>query len=489
MQKLDYDFIKLKQFQKYSAFNIPIEILESKFNIVLKNNKEEIDVITCFNKSIEQYIIDEIRNDNIDMQISVIDYYSNLKTRIKVNQKYNLSDDILNSAYEESIEMLKEEYDSDKTLYLNILSNMKYVLTGQKSEKEINLYDISFMKDYIKYHDFNKNNLMKLLECDKNTFSKIINGEKQIDKIKLNNILNYYNLNKYDELKEFIKKELEKYYKKEIKKQKKNNSKYNISFMKNYIEKNNIPKMRLAQVLEVNSSSIDKILDGIYLISDEKIKLLYTLYKVDNYDELKEKINNSIITNEEKKEVPQKYNFSFMKEYVILYNIQKKELTEIFKCGINKVDYILDGNILLNENITSEVCYELRCKDYDSLKKMIIEKINRKKQILLANEKEIENKKILTTPTKKVEKIIKLEDIDKEELFKMLDYKNMNYMDSIITLLLFSDIVKCNIDEISKFLEINKYYITKIYREDLDKIKEKLKEKNKNTKLEYKNIE
>ena len=80
-KELNLNRIKKQQFMKYSSFAIPENILEEIFEEV-DFYKDENDVIFNFNIKVGEFIIEQIKNDNIDIEINVIDNFAYLKKLI-----------------------------------------------------------------------------------------------------------------------------------------------------------------------------------------------------------------------------------------------------------------------------------------------------------------------------------------------------------------------------------------------------------------------
>jgi len=385
-------------FKNFSSIDIPEEVLESSYK-KLKHIKDSQELSNKFNRLVEKYIVNEIKNDNIDIQIQVIENYGRLKKMILMNPKYNYDSETIKNAYEEAIELLKERCDTSKSLYNNILENMKFILNKSNNKplpKEEVLYDISFMKEYVSLYKVEES-LCGVLKCDKDSLNMLLDGNKKLNEKQISLIYNMFNVNNYELLKKNVNKKIE-------------------------IVKNMMKKI------------------------DEK-------------------------------HLKDKYDLSFMKEFVELYDYDINKLSRLWKCGIKVVPKILDGQIELNDSLLWETYSEFQVKDYNELKG----KIN----------KFIKNKKtnIIKEDIKQEVKVINIESLNKEKLFELLDEKNITYKDYLITILLFSDITDRTIEEISDFLYISKSYVLKVYINDLEIIKNKFKKNNKTIKLIHKNEE
>ena len=192
---------------------------------------------------------------------------------------------------------------------------------------------------------------------------------------------------------------------------------------------------------------------------------------------------------------------SFMKEFVELYNYTDKKLIDLWHCGIKIVPKILDGQVLIKDDILWETYTHFGVSNYDELKKKIDEKVKIKKENLekfkakqeetkkevwgKINERPKETKKEIKEETIKK---ININELDRSYILQILEIDKMKKHEKTITLLLFSPIVDRSINEIANFLEIDENYVLQVYKRDLLKIENYLKEVNNgNVKLIYSN--
>ena len=490
-KELSKDNIKKLLFEKYLAFGIPDEKLETFYNYAVSYSKEYDQMKKIFNKKVEKYIIDEIKNDNVDMQIKVIERYKSIITIAK--QKYNLlSIKDINIIYEQAIEYLKYMYNQDETLSINIVNNLKYIISNNIinktiDDKNVKLFDISFMEQYIKYFDETTAKYCDLFECSPEYFNKLIKGEERATKDNIDSLCIDFNVNNYDELVENIKnkikdKKLEimvSKVKKTNKKEEKQKKTYDLRFMNLYLIKNNVSKETFSKFINVDIASVDKILDGTYKVSEDKLKKLFELFNVKNYDELKIAVGKIIIAKNKKEENKNevkivknvenndpKRDLSLLKEYIKLFGYPKRNLIELLHCGDSALEKILNGELLVKDSLLWELYSEFHTKNYDEFKASINQKIENKKQ---ENEKKSE---------------IDFNKINKIELFKMLNIDLNKEKDKFILILLLGGINnKCYTeDEVSEMLNINKNYIADLHKKTLIKLTEE-NDTNKNLKL------
>ena len=474
---MKFDTILQNQIKKYSTFDISAKKLEDIFKNV-KNIDDDIDIIFELDKLADEYILEEIKKNNLEMLIKVIEKYTYIKTITCKNDKYKLDSKTLDNVYEKAINILKYRYDNNITMSRNIISNIKFIIDNNYINNDLEFlkdgdYDISFLNDYIKKNKISKKDVSKELECDINILNEFLNGKKKATKNFLESICIVFNVDDYEELKKLV-----------INKGEENmeiqEKKYNISFIKNNLSKLNYSKVDLAEMLHVSLNKFNDLLEGKEEINESKLQLLLKKFKVNNYDELKYKIENynkirNINVFKVQKEEEKKYNFKFMKEYTYLYDVKKEVLAKMFHCGINKVEDVLNGRILFNKSLVDEICYENGYKNYESFKNDIENRIKIKKNnISKRKENKIENKNVFN-----------LNNMDKNKLFELMDLKNMHYREALISILLFSGIINKTPKEISEFLSVSEDYILMVFKNDLSTIKENLKSEQKNAILIY----
>lgn len=438
--------LKERLYSKYYFYNIDINILDQTFNKVIHNNYELIDITRQFEKVMDKIVLEKIKNKEIDINL-IKTKYNFLKTMIKMNSKYNISSENISKTYEKAIELLKMRYDDDETMSFNIISNMKYIIQNNFIDTNIKnmvTYDINFFKEYF---DISKEDTIEKISNDIDVDTKVLNNyiyknEKAPSDV-IDSLCIIYDAEDYDELKNRI--------------------------------------LEYAKKLKLRN--------------EEELKLRQQHEKA---KELQTKLIERVKDMEERhiKDTPKKkrYSLKFLKEYVELYNIPKKELSEKLHCGINKVDDILEGRLAVKDTIVDDIAYEFGAKNYRDLYNKTIEKINTAKLNKKQKEKALQERKEKLEKKKeqgkqKLKNVIIIDELPDEKVFNILNLKNMSYKDQIITLLLFSNVLNKTIDEISDFLMINKSYILKVYINDLEILKEELTKENNSIKLVHKNEE
>ena len=307
---------------KYKKYNINIQVLEQLLGALNDIEYEnEMQMILDYNLLIENYIINEIRNENIDYQIIILEENKMLKTMILKNEKYNTIKEDINKIYEDAVENMIQNYDNRIPINKNILIQMKNIIEGNNKldnenksedaiEDKIQMKEEEVMKDLKEnkqetnnYNDIIielSNKYMKETDLSRTAFSEKI----QVNRVQLINYLNkkqnskkvplaimeYFDVKTTDELNSKIEKEIEEY--------KKDSEKNNIddmliSLSNKYMDETNISRTAFAEKIKVNKTSLLN-----YLNKKKKSVLTRNLildyFKVDIIDELESKVELKI---------------------------------------------------------------------------------------------------------------------------------------------------------------------------------------------------
>lgn len=498
-KKLSDKDIKKILFDKYKMFEIPNDRLEHIYLDAIHYSVEYDKMKNFFCKKVEKYIVDEIKNDNVDMQIKVMEQYKSIITIAR--QKYNtMSIKEINNIYEQAIEYLKYIYNLDDTLSINIVNNFKYIISNNLIGKSINdievkLFNIKFMEEYIKYFNDTKRTISDLLSCTPEQFNKIIKGEENVSKDAIDTLCIEFSVNNYDELKEKIKELVKKKKleimvaksKSKVKKEKQPIKTYDLKFMNLYLLKNNVSKETFSKFINIEISELDKVLDGSYKLPEDKLKRLYDLFNVKNYDELKIAVGKVIVAkNEKSKEELQNLNkkdiekqsiksedvkrdLSIIKEYIKEFNYPKRNLINLLHCGEGVLEKILNGELLVKDSLLWELYSEFHVKDYDDFNNLLKNKIEKKKQSM-AKESEESNSEFDITQ------------YNINDVFNALNIDLKNELDKFIVIMLFGGINnrKYSEEDVSKILNVGKNYVIGVHKKALEELRKKLENSNNN---------
>lgn len=163
---MEFD-VKTHLKNKYKDYNIPESIID-------KIESEEIqgyyvDILIKKTIQLENYIIEQIKKDDLEKELLVLEQHSSLKTIIKYNEKYfelikRLADksgtDIdktVNKLYEDALEKSLSNYNDSRLISENILYNMQIILL-QKFGYDVSSITTSFSKPIEKLEKEEKNN-------------------------------------------------------------------------------------------------------------------------------------------------------------------------------------------------------------------------------------------------------------------------------------------------------------------------------------------
>ena len=349
MEKVNIVELKKRLFDKYSSYDIPKHVLEDIFNKV-KDIPDETETFMSFKRQVDEYIVRQIQCENINMQIAVVENYKHLLTMIAKNKKYDLKKEELYWFYEEAIELLNKRYNKYELLSNNIINNMKYLIIKENNylKNDSEIFDISFLKRYIDLYEIDSIEYATILGYSNNNFKEALNGNKKLDKFDMGVLCSLFGVDSYNNLKIFIKEKVDFFVKKEKLKEK--------AKQKELEEKKKIELLKEKKAL---------------LKTKEELKEQYK----DHEQTLKIVVNGKT-----------KYNLSFLKEYVFLYNLTLNEVSQKLHCGIGKVDDVLNGNLLINESIIDEIAYEFNSNDFEDLYIKTIKNIETKKVNIKENE-------------------------------------------------------------------------------------------------------
>lgn len=182
--------IKTHLKNKYKDYNIPESIID-------KIESEEVqgyyvDILIKKTTQVENYIIEQIKKDDLEKELLVLEQHSSLKTIIKYNKiclklldelanKEGLSiDKVINKLYEDALEKSLNNYNNSRLISENILYNMQIILLQKFG------YDVSFITTSFNEHkqadvkeekNDLKSNKSKKEKNKKTTLQKDINVE------------------------------------------------------------------------------------------------------------------------------------------------------------------------------------------------------------------------------------------------------------------------------------------------------------------------
>ena len=163
-------------------------------------------------------------------------------------------------------------------------------------------FNIMFLKRYLQVKNIKPESLAYSINIETSKLYEYLNGASVPNFIVLKKIYKVFNVSSYYELFNLvctdntssldnIKLKVQK------EKKKKTAKKYDIKFLKEYLEKNYIKPITLSKLTNMSRQSISLYLNGKSKISEKKLKQLLTIFKVSSYDELLKLTDNSYDLN------------------------------------------------------------------------------------------------------------------------------------------------------------------------------------------------
>ena len=346
----------------------------------------------------------------------------------------------------------------DLSIYCNISKEeFTNYITGKKLTPIIIINKIC---EYFKVN--NINDLKKLEEKEKNEINtfhdkrRIVNefsfkGTKDEDNIEI--IEKSLDIKNYDELKtvdNFI--DLEEF----------------VSYLKLYIKNKNITLKDISDGINVNYSYISCMLNGVYTLNEKYIIKILEFLNLENYDELKKIVNNSVD--------PEEF-ISYLKLYIKNKNITLKDISDGINMSYSHFSSILNGRRTLTEKYINKILEYLDIYNLNKLKYEKEEDLTFIKPFLILNGiTQNEFAKILncgiTNANKALNGVVKLKPMYiknlleyfnftdfksfKDYVFLILNKNNVNIVDcAAISLIFTHNDVNKMMDKLSKELNIS----------------------------------
>ena len=518
--------------KKYEKFDIKQEEIQKHLNLAEGECKNDAEAIKKISILLDSYIV---RNDiNLDVIKSSYNYLKKLIksdgaslskiSKLASDDKVSI-DSKINEIYNQVINTIKENYDSNKLLSQNIIERIKQFLQKDKviSVDRNEEFDITFLK---RLNGINIEIISKATDIPASTLYGYINLNKKVPGYNFARILEYFNVKNYDELKELSEKR--RFVTEVLKRKPKietSTNKFDISILKAYLLKNNVILVKLQILLSMNKEKLTKCLKGEELVTDDIMNEIYKLFEVNGYDELVTRIRENTLKIPARLK-PECYDISFLNKFITLNNIDKTKLADTLEINKMMLNDYLNGKKAAQVKLVDKLIdifgllnfYDLKVKANNNTLNIPIYLLKSEKENIPAKNsstKKEENKEIINNP----EKINKTEEPKKEikddkieivneqktktnaiasstvnnvyttntipnilnmikidELLKLIGKENISNSDYLIILLLFGGVEGqyFKISSISKFLHINEEYINNIYTKCLELYKNKL---------------
>ena len=174
---------------KYKDYNIPELIFDKIVNEEFQGYY--VDILIRKTIQIESYIIEQIKKDDLEKELLVLEKYSSLKTIIKHNRIYlellrklankeGLSiDKVINKLYEDALERSLNSYNNNRLISENILYNMQVILLQKFG------YDVSFITNSFNETKNENENEEKINDKPVKNTLKNVTGKKEKKKEKI----------------------------------------------------------------------------------------------------------------------------------------------------------------------------------------------------------------------------------------------------------------------------------------------------------------
>lgn len=222
---------------KYDAYNVPSDLIleyATRFSLLYNDKDECIKEISII---IDNYIA------NYQMDNSCLEILSSLTQSISNEEKYD-----------------------------NMIQKQVPIFDSQ--------CDISFLNEFLILNKICKKRFAKELKIDESTLYEYLEGKRPPGRKTLFKIFKYFNVTDYEKFKYMAL----------------NNSlvipdslrdkKYDISFLKLYLEKYLVSRKSLENATEVSSSTMSSYLNGKSTVKEERLKKILGFFKVSSYEEL-----------------------------------------------------------------------------------------------------------------------------------------------------------------------------------------------------------
>lgn len=346
-------------------------------------------------------------------------------------------------------------YNELKKLVENDKNNLIEKLNINAEDKR---YDISFLNDYINNNRISKVKLSNYLNISYDTLRFYLEGKNKCDVSIINKLLEMFEVETYEELKNKIN-QLNVSDINLIKS-------YDISFLKDYFDNNNIKYIEFAHLINCNYQILLHFLSNVRRISVDNAILnkIYDCFEVKTYEELVEVVNKNIVPNK-LKNISLTDDLSYLKEYLKLNKVSQRTFAYLLNINYTSFNsYVKGTRIISNQNLEKIYNYfgvknvdEL--KDYcyiNGIRKQELLELLMKSEILINIKNNLLKQYLYSLP---INVNINVEDI----LQIVKEYTQDKYVD-IITLLFNNNY---SINEISLITETNPEDICKIFRDSI----------------------
>ncbi len=315
-----------------------------------KGTKDE-DNIEIIEKSLDIKNYDELKT--VDNFIDLEEFVSYLKLYIK-NKNITLKDisDGINVNYSYISCMLNGVYTLNEKYIIKILEFLNLENYDELKKIVNNLVDpeefISYLKLYIKNKNITLKDISDGININYPYISGILNGRRTLTEKYINKILEFLNLENYDELKKMVDNSVD--------------SEEFIGYLKLYIKNKNITLKDISDGINMSYSHFSSILNGRRTLTEKYINKILEYLDIYNLNKLKY----------EKEE-----DLTFIKPFLILNGITLNEFAKILNCGITNANKVLNGVVKLKPMYIKNLLEYFNFTDFKSFKDYVFLILNK----------------------------------------------------------------------------------------------------------------
>ena len=205
---------------------------------------------------------------------------------------------------------------------------------------------ISYLKLYIKNKNITLKDISDGINVNYSYISCMLNGVYTLNEKYIIKILEFLNLENYDELKKIVNNLVD--------------HEEFINYLKLYMKNKNITLKDMSDGININYPYISGMLNGIYTLNEEYINKILEFLGLKKYDELKKMVDNSVDHEE---------FISYLKLYIKNKNITLKDISDGINISYSHFSSILNGRRTLTEKYINKILEFLNLKNYEELKK------------------------------------------------------------------------------------------------------------------------
>ena len=320
----------------------------NEFSFKETKDKDNIEIIE---KSLDIKNYDELKT--VDNFIDLEEFVSYLKLYIKnknitlkdisdgINVNYSYISCMLNGVY-----TLNEKYINKILEFLGLKNydELKKIVNNSVDPEEF----ISYLKLYIKNKNITLKDISDGINMSYSHFSSILNGRRTLTEKYINKILEFLNLENYDELKKMVDNSVD--------------PEEFIGYLKLYIKNKNITLKDISDGINMSYSHFSSILNGRRTLTEKYINKILEYLDIYNLNKLKY----------EKEE-----DLTFIKPFLILNGITLNEFAKILNCGITNANKVLNGVVKLKPMYIKNLLEYFNFTDFKSFKDYVLLILNK----------------------------------------------------------------------------------------------------------------